>query len=211
MELVKNLIHENIDRYNHLDYYFRIIDSIEKNEISNPDISIESCKSLIEGISKFILQYLDEANDKNKIEKMDFPEVFKKSITELSNYKEIEPTLISRIGGFIKRLAEIRNARADISHGKLAPKDEESSARLSKLVKHTTEGLVFYLLDNFLSLDLSYKEDVKYEDNKIFNQVIDEENSMPSYLSYSKALFEQDNVAYIDRLDEYNLESEEAE
>lgn len=209
MELVKNIIYENTDRYNHLDYYFRIIESIEKNETSNPDISIESCKSLIEGVSKFILQYLDEANDKSQINKMDFTEVFKKSFTELSKYKEIDTTLINRIGGVIKWLAEIRNARGDISHGKLAPKDDESSARLSSLVKHTTEGLVFYLLDNFLSLDLSYKEQLKYEDNEKFNQLLDDETPLPSYISYSKALFEQDNLAYVDRLDEYNLEIEE--
>jgi hypothetical protein len=208
MELVKKIIDENINRYNHLDYYFIIIESIEKNEISNPDISIESCKSLIEGISKFILQYLDDAYEKKDINKMDFTVVFKKSFIELSKHKEIEIDLINRMGSLMQRLGEIRNERGDISHGKLAPKEDDSYIRLSKLVKHTTEGLVFYLLDNFLSLDLSYKEDVKYEDNEIFNQVIDEENSMPSYLSYSKALFEQDNVAYVDKLDEYNLETE---
>ena len=39
--------------------------------------------------------------------------------------------------------------------------------------------------------------------------MLDNENPMPLNISYSKALFEQDSIAYIDRLDEYSLETEE--
>jgi hypothetical protein len=71
-----------------------------------------------------------------------------------------------------------------------------------------TEGIVFYVLEQFFSIDLSYKQEINYEDNTDFNLWLDEANPMEN-LSYSRALFDQDNVSYFEELLEYQTEREE--
>lgn len=209
MESVKNIINDNRHRYEHLCYYELLIKKIENNLEPNPDIAIETCKTLIEGVSKFILKNIDNTITIKEINEMDFSPLFKKTLKKLSEYDEyIEDDFVKRAIALIEKLAEIRNNRGDISHGKLAPKEQVSSIQFSKLVKLTTEGVTAYLLDSFFSIDLSYKDDFNYGDNIEFNKMLDEVNTMPLIsLSYSKALFDQEKETYRILLDDYNIEN----
>lgn len=209
MQLVRTLIIENNEKYEHFGYYETIIDVIEQNAVSQPDICIESCKSLIEGVSKTILKDLDVSFNRAETDKLDFHPLFKKALHKLAEHKtEIEIDFVSKAASLIHTLGEIRNKRGDISHGKLAPKELSSYAQFSKLVMQMTEGIVFYVLEQFFSIDLSYKQEIKYEDNSDFNLWLDESNPIGS-LSYSRALFDQDNVSYFEELLEYQTEQEE--
>jgi hypothetical protein len=209
MQLVRTLIIDNNEKYEHFSYYETIIDVIEQNAVTQPDICIESCKSLIEGISKSILKNLDTTFNQEEVDGLNFQSLFRKAMFKLSEHKEeIEIDFIHRAASLIHILGEIRNKRGDISHGKLAPKELFSYAQFSKLVMQMTEGIVFYVLEQFFSLDLSFKEEIKYEDNMDFNQWLDESNPIGN-LSYSKALFDQDNVSYFEQLLEYQTEQEE--
>ena len=69
MDSVKQLIHENSIYFKDLEYYCIIIKESEDHLNKNPDISIESCKSLIEGIAKLILSELGEKGHKELSEK----------------------------------------------------------------------------------------------------------------------------------------------
>jgi hypothetical protein len=219
MQLVRTLINTNNEKYEHFAYYETIITVIEQNVSTNPDICIEGCKSLLEGISKTILKTLDPTISNKTLEGKDFHVLFREALTKLSEYNEkIEFEFVRRASSLINALGEIRNKRGDISHGRLAPKELASYSQFSKLVSQMTEGIAFYVLEQFFAIDLSFKDEVKYENNIDFNQMLDEVNFFEN-LSYSKALFDQDYVAYCEQLLEYeseqerlrNLESEETE
>lgn len=207
MNLTKTLIEENSNRYKNIEYYFSIIEIIEQNISSNPDVAIESCKSLFEGLSKFILKQLDKAYDKKTINKMDFQPLFKKALEKLADFSEnIEIDFVKRANSLVHNLGDVRNKRGDISHGKLSPKEIFSDKEFSMLVVHLTDGLAFYILKNFFSVE--YEEEIEYSDNESFNDYLDEINYIDG-ISYSKALFEQDNVAYIELLKEFLSEDDE--
>ncbi len=208
MESVKKIIHSNKDKYNNLSYYELLIEKIEKNIDYNPDITIESCKSLIEGISKFILEKIDDTYQPTEINKLEFCPLFNRLLDKIADRNDdFELAFAKKLSGLMHELGTIRNKRGDISHGRLSPKEQISSIQFAKLVKVISAGIVTYVLDSFLLIDLSYKDDVKYEDNIEFNKILDEANPLPSFLSYSKALFDQDITTYIDELDAYNLEN----
>jgi len=202
MEQVRKILINNLDKYKHLDYYEVVIEEIERHEIEKPDISIESCKSLIEGISKIILKKLDKSMNDKSINKLECHDIFKKAMTKLSEYdKEFELDFINRSGSLVHLLCEIRNGRGDISHGRIAPKEETSSNEFSKLVLRVTDALLSYILVHFFDIDVF--DEVKYEDNPKFNDKLDLECELDGKLRYSLALYNQDPICYFDRLETF--------
>ncbi len=202
MKLTKEILAKLEVNYKNIDYYYSIIDVIETKVEVAPDISIESCKALIEGVSKFTLRQLDASYNSLDIDKMDFHKLFKKSVTNLGLHcEDIEEDFIIRSNSLIHLLGETRNRRGDISHGKLAPKDVSSDSLFSTLVMQMTDCLVFYILNCFSKIETQKK--TEYEDNPDFNEWLDESNQFGLLKSYSKALFEQDAVAYEQELLNY--------
>lgn len=207
MKSVRTLIESNNKRFADFAYYQNIIDVIEQNVTSQPDICIESCKSLIEGVSKTILKTLDPTISEAQIKKLDVMPLFKRAANKLAELDdEIEPDFINRSGSLIENFGMIRNQRGDISHGKAVPKLDCSTPQFSNLVTRITEAIAFYLLEHFFRLEL--KQEIKYEDNSEFNQWLDSLNPLGT-LSYSKALFEQDKVSYEQQLLNYLSDQEE--
>ena len=98
----------------------------------------------------------------------------------------------------ICRMAELRNERGDISHGKSAPKEVTSTKESAKMIMHVTDGITSYILGSFFKIDLTYKEEIQYDDYPVLNEMLDEENPLDG-ISYSRALFDQDNVAYMEQ------------
>lgn len=207
MKSVRTLIETNNDRFADFAYYQNIIDVIEQNVASQPDICIESCKSLIEGVSKTILKTLDPTISDAQIKKLDVMPLFKKAANKLAEFdSEVEPDFINRSGSLIENFGMIRNQRGDISHGKAVPKLDCSTPQFSNLVTRITEAVTYYLLEHFFRLELD--QEIKYEDNSEFNQWLDSLNPLGT-LSYSKALFDQDKVSYEQQLLNYLSEQEE--
>ncbi|TAJ47745.1 MAG: hypothetical protein EPO58_15260 [Chitinophagaceae bacterium] len=201
MRQTKDILISLEKSYSNIDYYQLIVEEIEKNVEKNPDISIESCKALTEGISKFIWRQLDSGYDSVKVDKMDFPDIFKKSVATLSlNSDLIETDFVKRASALIQTIGEVRNKRGDISHGKLSPKQILSDAHFSNLIMQMTDGLVYYLLTCFSGIE--FQKDLEFEDNPEFNNYLDEENPFGN-LRYSKALFDQDIEAYRQELLNY--------
>jgi len=209
MEKTRQIIVDNEQDFPDFKYYLKIIDVIDENISVMPDVSIESCKSLIEGISKTILNNLGEPyNDKGK--NADSPSKLLRGVLEVFKLKtDIEIEMIQNTCGFVYRLSELRNERGDISHGKSVPKDQDSDHRLSELVGEITDAVVKYMLTVYFKTDWSDSEDIKYDDNIEFNQLLDSEHELEE-VSYSRALFDQDFVAYEENLNNYlsNIEEE---
>jgi hypothetical protein len=206
MILVKDIIRSNLDKYKDFEAYLATIEIIESNVDSNPDISVESCKSLIEGISKMFLKYIDKSYSYEDVEGMEFLKRFKKSMGVLSSVcSELETDFVNKACVLMQALGELRNKRGDISHGRVSPKLVSSSSQFSKLVIQSTEVLAFYLLEQFYRADLSDRIKIEYNDNPEFNIWLDEINPLNG-VSFSKALFEQDNVAYCEQLEDYKIQ-----
>lgn len=210
MEEIKNIINDNSDKFEHFSYYMLLIDKIEKNLNSVPDIAIESCKSLIEGICKTILISLDNTISESDIsgERYPFVRLYKVSMDKLAEVSdEFEVEFVRGFNNNIRILGEIRTKRGDICHGKMAPKELCSSQKFAFLIQSFTTSLLLYILEYYFNLDFE-KGIITYEDNQDFNDKLDDLIVMPS-IKYSKALFEQDIDLYLEQLKEYESEKEE--
>lgn len=201
MKQTKDILKALESRYTNIDYYQTIIQKIEENVESHPDISIESCKALLEGLSKFIWKQIDLSYDALVADKMDFHPVVRQAMTKLADLNEdIELDFVNKVNKLIVSIGEVRNKRGDISHGKLSPKEYFSDSQFAYLVMNITDNMLYYVLHSFSKI--SPIKELEYEDNPEFNEWLDNENPIAN-LSYSKALFDQDQVAYEQELENY--------
>lgn len=206
MKQTKEILRALEVQYNNIDYYQTIIQKIEENIESHPDICIESCKALLEGLSKFIWKQIDLSYDALVADKMDFHPVVRQAMTKLADLNEdIELDFVNKVNKLIVSIGEVRNKRGDISHGKLSPKEYFSDSQFAQLVMNITDNMLYYILHSFSKV--SIVKELEYEDHPEFNEWFDDKNPMGT-LSYSKALFDQDQVAYEEELENY-LENKE--
>lgn len=207
MDKTRQIIDKYKDIFPEFQYYHGVIDKIEENIDTMPDVSIESCKTLVEGVSKTILkkfdiQYIEKGRN------ADTPNgLLKKVLDELSKYSSIDAVVCQTSCSIVHRISELRNERGDISHGKLSPKDINSDKYLAEAIKHITDGVIRYVLNIYFTIDFPSLDEVKYEDNQDFNQFLDDGLNLD--ISYSKALFDQDIVFYKEQLNNYLSEKEE--
>ncbi|MDU9049266.1 MAG: abortive infection family protein [Candidatus Electrothrix sp. Rat3] len=206
MEKLKQEI-RRIKRYN-LEYYHSHLSLIETYIEEKPDISIETCKALIEGISILAL-YLLNQEPINSHNNANFQDLFKRALSELQKergYSDFD--MVKRLGSVVHYLGTIRSSHGDICHGRASLKDQVNDADFAELIIGITDNLCTYMLRR---LDhLSVKE-VLYEDNPEFNDSLDEEHPMPGKILYSKALFDQEFKTYEIQLGDFILESEQEE
>ena len=209
MESVRSIIKENNEKYEHFSYYEIILDKIQENVIEHPDICIESCKSLIEGVSKTILITLDSDITEREIKSLDVMPLFRKATNKLAEFdEEIELDFATRSCSLIQNFGEIRNQRGDISHGRAAPKTNFSTPKFSAFAMQITESLIFYMLDSFFRIELLNEAELQYEDNSEYNLMLDETTPLAGRVRYSEALFYQDYPSYFQQLLNYNSEQE---
>lgn len=210
MILTQNILSHLPPKFDDFEYYLVIVSKITENQSANPDIAIESCKSLVEGLSKSILKHTDKSYRDSQRPTEDLSPLFKKAVNALANRgANIEEQFTKTVGNLIHQLGSIRNERGDISHGKSAPKLISSSPHFASLVVQATDGLASFLLQELFALDLSDFIPFEYDDNSDFNGYLDEIYPMEGGLSYSHALFNQDVVAYKEQLKDFKNEQEQ--
>lgn len=206
MKRCRTIIQQNITKHTHFEEYFKLLDIIEEHEINNPDICIETCKALIEGISKTILVNIDDSRNKETIDKDDLPKLFS-TVSSILPQKcpDIEGDFVNRFGQIIKTIGEIRNKRSDISHGRMAPKFVYSSAKFATTVVNMTDSMLEYILEHYFSIPLESNTILEYEKLNEYNDWLDENTDFPiKKVKYSKLLFENDREEYEQRFsDEY--------
>lgn len=203
MEKTKQIISDNKHKFSEFTYYLLHVEKIEKNVNANPDVAIETCNSLIAGVSKKILNMLGVSYvEKGRVS--DSPNsLLKKALENLSSYTALDTSLVQPLCSFVHRVNEIRNERGDISHGRSSPKVMSSDAHISGLVSHETDGIVYYMLSVLFNSDISLYNPLKYEDNKEFNEFLD--YGKENYgIIYSRALFDQDQISYNEQLKDYD-------
>lgn len=208
MKQTREILNVLETQYVNIDYYNIIINKIEENVESHPDIAIESCKALLEGLSKFIWKQIDPAYDALAVDKMDFHPIVRHAMNKLADLNEdIELDFVNKVNKLIVSIGEVRNKRGDISHGKLSPKEYFSEKQFAKLVVNITDNMLYYILHSFSKVSVVKK--LEYEDFPEFNEQLDNENPL-RFLSYSRALFDQEPITYQEELQNY-LDSKEKE
>ncbi|MCK9435960.1 MAG: abortive infection family protein [Synergistaceae bacterium] len=213
MEKVREIISANLLKHSQFEEYFKIIEIIEEHTFLNPDVCIESCKALVEGISKTILINLDNTKTTDNIDKDDLPKLFKDAMRKLSEEcEDLEGDFAARFSAIIQVIAEIRNKRSDISHGRMAPKFIFSSSKLASTVVNMTDSMLEYILEHYFSID-HYKDgilDYNSEQMEAYNDWLDESVDFPiKKARYSKLLYENDYDEYESRYSDEYLKSKE--
>ena len=179
MELTKQSIQKHKQDIEGLDGYITVINKIENNVSVNPDIAIEACKSLIEGLCKKALELLSEEYQTKKNVRKDcdnsLPTLVKKAFENVYRNKfavDFHNSLYELIRGkakidkFVKvntdaifknakdtiiKISVIRDDRGDISHGRIYPKKEESEIHLAKSISSITDGICSFMIYEFAS------------------------------------------------------------
>ncbi len=196
-----------IKRHN-LEYYNSHLSLVEDYIEEKPDISIETCKALIEGISKLTLfllnqEPIDSHND------TDFSILVKKALLKLQEgkgYSDVD--LVNRLGSVVHYIGEIRNAHGDLAHGRASLKDQVNDADFAELVIGITDNLCTYMLRR---LDILSEKEILYDDNPDFNNELDGKYPLDGMVLYSKALFEQEFGDYEIQLGDYIIERDQEE
>lgn len=202
MKSLKQIL-DSDDEFN--DYYF-FVDKIEKYLEVMPDISIECCKSLFEGLSKNILLKLTKKFDSNHVNNMPVETVVNNMLIELSVKLRIDVSLDKDFKifkkntiDFVKEIRAVRNARGDVSHGRNYPKLDFSS--------NTEAKSLIISSDLFLSKMLTYYSLIEkpkvfnYEDFEEFNYSLDKKDSLKLTKSpYSKLLYVDDYTSWENEL-----------
>ena len=210
MDNTRQVIIRYKNEFPDFDYYISILDEIDSHVGTMPDVSIEACKSLIEGVSKTILTKL-KISYKEKGGSIDSPATLLKKVFDvLVKKSDFDLAYTETSLELVNRIARIRNDRGDLSHGRSAPKLVKSNPDLAELISVVCDGVVCYLLKIVFTTDWSYLNEPKYDDNRNFNQILDAENMLPG-ITYSKALFDQDIISYKEQLKNYLSELENLE
>ena len=186
-----------------LEYYQSHLDLIEDYIDEKPDISIETCKALIEGISKLTLYLLNqEALDSHNDEKIQ--SLVKRALIELQKGRGFsDADLCKRLSGVVQYIGEVRNEHCDIGHGRASLKEQVNDADFADLIIGITDSICTYMLRR---LDILAEKVTEYEDHPEFNEYLDERNPLPGKVRYSRALFEQEFETYEIELSDFLLD-----
>ncbi|MPQ46991.1 hypothetical protein GCQ56_08175 [Marinifilum sp. N1E240] len=177
MILTKDTIAVHKDNIPGLDGYSRVISKIEENITTNPDIAIESCKSLIEGLCKKALELVSDKYNSDKrlrglcennmkdLVKTAFNHVYSngleanmhESLYHIIQQKTRTQTFIENAQkslylnskSAIDKIAAIRHDRGDLSHGRIYPKKIESEIHLAKSIASITDGICSFMIHEF--------------------------------------------------------------
>lgn len=221
MRLVIKIIKANEEIFPECaEYYIPLIGKARRNLVKHPDISIETCKALLEGISKTVLIHTKPEWDRQRIEKMTFAKLVTHAMQDLRDNNDIvEDEFKSHVVSFSQSLATLRNHRSDISHGRGAPKAMESSRRFALLTFQTTEAIALYMLEAYFdrrasAMTVSPEEEdeqllpggipnIEYDENRDFNDELDSQYPLDGKLLYSYGLYRLYYEDYIIELENY--------
>lgn len=205
MKLLEEFILNNLTNYPEwAEYNDVLLNFVSSHKQKRPDMCIEGCKSLVEGVSKLI--YINLSGDQNSSNwnHFSFRDKFEKCIKEL-RLDGYEDEFIRNNIGIVSKLGQIRNERGDVSHGQSYPKNSYSDADFARFISSWTEGLCYFLLSKYTSLKQQVEEDASYSSEQFdeFDDYLDSLHPDIEYISFSKALKEQDSPQYELLMDEY--------
>ena len=209
MQTLRELIERHSKENSEFRYYIKHIDEAEANEILHPDITIECCTALFQGISKTIVNRLNPPEDAKAFADSSVQSQVRAALKCLAVGDDIiEIDFPRRAESLVQIIGELRNQRGDISHGRAVPKELQSDRSLARLVLNLTEAITRYMLGSFFALQPERAFVPSYDDNEAFNAYLDANTELPGKLIYSRALHAQYPEDYVIQLKEYVDEQE---
>lgn len=193
MQSLVELIERHADENSELRYYIPIIEKAERNEDLHPDICIECCASLFQGVSKTIVYRISPPDDKRAFDNSSIGWQVKHALQCLAS-KDGGVTEIDfprRVESLVQIVGELRNQRGDISHGRAVPKELQSDRSLARLVLNVTEPVLRYMLATYFALKPERLFIPDYDANPKFNAFLDERTPVEGKVLYSRALYDQ--------------------
>jgi len=206
-------IRENIGFIPSFSVYERQVSLIEESVESNPDLCVEACKSLIEGICKAILT--NKGVDYSKYDKFQVlvRVTIESMLTENDSYGNELSEIARRISSVAQKISEIRDSAGFASHGQ----DIEHisiSYSLALLTSRITDVIGGFILHFYRTHSDRGTSRILYQDYESFNDYYDEQypifiGDIP--ISASEALYSQDIEAYKEALLLYQEQLEKGE
>lgn len=183
------------------------ISRIEAYGDTDYDLVAGNCKSLIDGVTKTIIQELNPTIDVEELNKLDTAQLLNASTKLLKIAKEYQH-LIAGSRQIIEGFRKIRNKEDSQAHGKSAYQLEEAKDSIDKIeinfIINCCENLVVFLIDYYeVAFPYKAKKQINplYEDFSDFNKWLDEKYEVVKvgneyeYLA-SEVLFYTDDQAY---------------
>ncbi|WP_154859687.1 hypothetical protein [Cyclobacterium xiamenense] len=228
MELTKQSISNHSRLIPGIEGYLTLIDKIEENKSIHPDIAIETCKSLLEGLCLKGLSLLSEKynsskslrtrckNDLKVLTNTAFDEVYtdyvESQIHESLANMLIDISVAQKIKDNAKRkvreqaieavakVSAIRNERGDISHGRDYPKNQESSITLSKSISSITDGICSFMIEQIAE---KYLLKLKTQDRLIYQDLTDFNDWLDDMHHVSTIKVDFSKILYENAYDKY--------
>lgn len=210
MDKTKAIISSHEDSHMEFKYYFSVIQIAEESINENPDVTIDCCKSLIEGVSKSILIRLDNNYNKNNklVDGVKAINLFNKAIRVISNFDNSligkETDFLGKSHDLVETIIKIRNDRGDISHGKFTPKPSKiiSTSEFALFILNMTDSVLSFMLKIFFAIEIPSTGVLDFDSKKMepYNTWLDESVDFPiKRARYSKLLYENDYDEYENR------------
>jgi len=180
MELTRQEILNHRTLIDGLDGYLVMVQKAEEHVTSHPDIAIEACKSLIEGLCLKALslvsdKYISTKSVRNKcknnltyLTRFTFENVYTNfvetkihhslsgllvDVGKLNKFQQKAVTgLQVQTGELVSQISALRNERGDFSHGRVYPKILESSPVLAKSIVAITDGVCSFMIDELANV-----------------------------------------------------------
>ena len=170
-----------------------------------PDIMIETCKSIIDGISKLTLYKLTQ-EPLSKLKSHKFEQLFKKALHAIEKRSLIsfDIRLPDRQGSVARHLVGMINEHGDICHVKISLKEQIKVSDMSEIVIGITDSIKTYMLKKLDQIVVDDK--AEYDAILEFNQWLDDLYPLDGNLKYSKALNEQVPVSYEEQFGDFSLD-----
>lgn len=205
METLRELIERHSAENSEFRYYIPIINKALANEIPHPDIAIECCASLFQGISKTIVNRLDPPGDVEAFNNVSLQIQVRTALKCLAAGDDvIEIDFPRRVESLVQIVGALRNQRGDISHGRAVPKELQSDRSLARMVLNVSEAVLRYMLASFFALQPERLIVPDYDDNQDFNAYLDGNNPLRGKPLYSRALYDQYPEDYVIQLKDYH-------
>lgn len=205
MQLIESYIKQHTGFLGDLSLYNELIRNARANLDLSPDISIECSKALIEAVSKILIKHVMGENFREKdFNKVDSHKLVQKALEDaLGDIGDFESDFVRRVVSVVHHVAEIRNERCEVAHGRALPKEVASSREFAFLILNVSDALTFYMLQSLEKIERNKPSALMYDDNPAFNDALDAQYPLEGKLLYSKALYEQDFLVYEELLEEY--------
>ena len=204
MQTLREIIERHSEENSEFRYYIPIIEKAERNEVDHPDITIECCASLFQGLSKTIVKRLDPVSFDENFENQPLQKQVKLAFRCLAAGDDaLEFAFPVAAENLVRVVGTLRNQRGDISHGRAVPKELHSDRSLARLVLNVAEPIMRYMLATFFALQPQRLVAPPYEDSGRFNAYLDDLHPLPGKPLYSRALYDQFPEDYVLQLKDF--------